>query len=454
MERVAAEQWQAILELLRKDLTTSQFETWFDTAKVKSAGVDGRVLRLNVPNRYFKAVLSENYREQILKAAQAVTGGEGLTLEIAVSGDLYRALREGQEKEGAQPAAMERQAAAHPRPMMLNPLFAWEDFVSGSGNRLAYSALGTVTESPGGIYNPVFIHGSHGLGKTHLLQGVAGEIKRRHPGFNVAYMPSETFVNEYVAAVPTKMLPTFRRRMRSVDVLLVDDFHFLAGKEKTQQEFQHTFDALQSQGKQMIISALMAPGEMGSISDAVASRLMSGLVIRLESPGPDLRMDIIRRKAGRIRTEMPESVVAYLAGQMGGSVREIEGAVAKVCAYSISEGRAPDVPMARRALSELQSMRPGPVSLEEICATVSEHFHLEAATLKGRCRTRSTAIPRHVAMYIAKELNGYSLTEIGRFFGGRNHSTVLYATARIAADLAENKQLKHIITKIRASLGR
>ena len=454
MERAVAERWQAILDLLRKDLTTTQFETWFDTAKVKPAGLDGDILRLHVPNRYFKAVLTENYRSQIIKAAKSIMGVEP-ALEIAVSGELYRAMRDEQEREVTLPVTAEHEVAELPRrQQMLNPLFSWEEFVVGQGNRLAHSALATVADNPGAVYNPVFIHGGHGLGKTHLLQAVTTEIKKRHPMLNVAYMPSETFVNEYVGAVPSKSLPVFRKRVRSLDVLVIDDFHFFVGKEKTLQEFRYTFDALQALGKQMVISSLLAPGEMEGVSEAVTGRLMSGLNIRLDQPGPDLRMEIVRSKAARIRIELPEPVVTYIAGHITGSVREIEGAVAKVCALAISENKTPDVPLARRALMELQSLRQDPVSLEEIANAIGEHFHLDPNVLRGRSRTRSTAIPRHVAMYLAKELNGYSLTEIGRYFGGRNHSTVLYATGRIAADLSENRQLKQIIAKIRSMLGR
>ncbi|MBN1807729.1 MAG: chromosomal replication initiator protein DnaA [Planctomycetes bacterium] len=454
MERAIAERWQAILDVLRKDLTLTQFETWFDVSKVKPASIDDGVLHLDVPNRYFKAVLSENYRPKIVRAAEKIMGMEP-RLEISVSGELYRALRSQQQEEVLLPLAPEQvRKPAVSSQSALNLLFSWDSFVVGHGNRLAHSALATVAESPGGVYNPVLIHGGHGLGKTHLLQAVTAVIREKHPEVNIAFMPSETFVNEYVGAVPSKSLPAFRKKMRSLDVLVVDDFHFFLGKHKTLQEFRHTFDTLQSMGKQIVLSSLVPPGDMEGLPAALKGRLMSGLMIRLEPPGPDLRMDLVRAKAARIRVQLPEAVATYLAGHVSGSVREIEGAVAKVCAMALSDGRVPDVPLARKALAELQSLRQEPVSLSEIADAVADYFRLDPSALRGRSRIRSIAVPRHVAMYLAKEFNGYSLTEIGQFFGGRNHSTVLYATARIAADLAENHQLKQIISKIRSSLGR
>lgn len=459
MQRVASELWNLVLEDIKEEVSDSQFRTWFSASKVRPAAFSDSRFRLEVANRYIKNVLQHNYRASIERSLGKQLG-QTPELEFVISGELYHMLRKKQDEEyDGEPAGAREGVGVAPVPYRLhsralNAAYTFDNFVVGSANKLAAVAARRVVETPGAVYSPLVFYGQHGLGKTHLLQASVAEAARRHRQFAVLFMPAETFTNEFMQAAAARALDAFRQRIRSHDFFALDDFQFLVGKKQTLQEFRHTLDALVVGGKQMLLAMTEHPGELEGVPPALTSRIMGGLLVQLEPPDAELRCELVRRKAQRWHCELTQEVVEYIASHVSGNVREMEGAVAKVVALAAADGQSPDLAIARRALREYNALSQGPVSLDAVATAVARRFEIDAGALAGRGRVRSVAVPRQVAMYVAKQLSGYSLGEIGRYFGGRNHSTVLYAVNRIAAELSENRELRRIIALVKTDLGR
>ena len=479
MEKVVSELWGKVLEEVKKEVNEAQFRAWFSPVKVRPASFGNDLFRLEVANRFIKSILHRNYRDIICRSLERHLG-KTPEVEFVISGELLQLLRKKQDEEysecespppasvtaasdgaeaGAWPLATVRTGYGPLAPYLftrgaLNSSYSFENFVVGSSNRLAAVSAQKIIETPGVAYNPLVLYGKHGLGKTHLLQAVSAEVLRRHPSFSTLFLPAETFTNEFMRAVASKSLDEFRAKVRSLDFLAVDDIQFFLGKKQTLQEFQYTLDAVVSAGRQVVLGVQGNPRDLDGMPAALSSRILGGLTIRLEAPDVELRCEIVRRKAQRWGAVLPQDVVTYIASHIDDNVREIEGAAAKVVAMAAADRTEVSMATARRALREYRALKEGPVSLEAIAKAVARRFEVSLKDLSGRSRLRSIAVPRQVAIYIAKQLTNYSLGEIGRYFGGRNHSTVLYAANRIAAELSENRELQRIIRSIRADLGR
>lgn len=329
--------------------------------------------------------------------------------------------------------------------VVLHPKYTFDNFVVGPCNRFAHAAAMGAGESPGKSYNPFFLHGSVGLGKTHLLQSICFSILDRWPNTRILYLSCETFVNHFINALEDGATQTFRHKYRNVDVLVVDDIHLLANKERTQEEFFHTFNALYNAGKQIVLSSDSPPKEIPTLQDRLVSRFKWGMVTEIEPPCYETRVALIKRKSRERGVEITDDVAGQVAERMETNVRELEGAVTKLVGFSRLTGRPIDTQLAREALSDVFEVRTGQPSMDDIIEVITKHFSVKLPDLQSKRRTASIAFPRQVAMYLARKITRHSLEEVGGFFGGRDHSTVVYAVDKIARLITEEEQTRTMV---------
>jgi len=321
--------------------------------------------------------------------------------------------------------------AADADQIALNPNYRFEHFVTGPCNRLAHAACSAVAENPGRVYNPLFVHGNVGLGKTHLLQATCHAIRLREERTRILFISCETFVNHFIEAVERGAVHQFRYHYRHVDALVIDDIQFLADRERTREEFFHTFNTLYQTQKQIILSADESPANIPGLEDRLISRFNWGLVARIDAPCLEVRMAILRKKAKLRCVELPENVIHHLAASVTGNTRELEGALLKVIALSQQYGGVIDIEVARQAIGDYVPDQVKPITITDILTVVTGHFGVRPADLQSKRRSRSIAFPRQICMYLARELTPLSLEEIGGYFGGRDHTTVLHAARTI-----------------------
>jgi len=351
------------------------------------------------------------------------------------------------------------QLFGHPRyrnfrsDVILNDDYRFDSFVVGPSNQLPQAAAMAVANAPGNAYNPLFLHGAVGLGKTHLLQGICHKVLAKRPDARILYLSCETFVNQFIAAVEAGELTDFRYRYRHVDMLLIDDIHFLARKERTQEEFFHTFNTLYNSRKQIVLSCDSPPREIPTLEERLVSRFKWGLVAEVEQPDHETRISIVRRKASRRGVDIPEEICQLIADHVTTNVRELEGAVLRVIGYASLTNKPLTLDVATEALKDVIEPKERKVSIESILRVVSSHFAVKSSDLVGKRRHKSISLPRQVCMYLARRLTEYSLVEIGGQIGGRDHTTVIYANEKIARELQKQPRLREdleiIIKRIR-----
>ena len=336
--------------------------------------------------------------------------------------------------------------------LLLQPTYTFENFVIGPSNQMAHAKAKAVADDPGGTNNPLFLYGSVGLGKTHLLQAICHEVLRRSPGFRIVYLSCEQFTNEYVSAVQRNATEAFRNRFRSVDMLVIDDIHFLANKERTQEEVFHTFNALYQARKQVILSSDAPPSDIPSLQERLVSRFKWGLVEKLEQPETETRMAIIRRKADFWGLAIPDDVVEYVATNVRNNIREIEGAMQSIRSRAQIQQVPVDLALTKAALEATLSHEPVAVGLDRITQVVATHFGVKVSDLRSKKRTKSVSLPRQIVMWIARAETPLSLEEIGNHFGGRDHTTVLYATEKVSGLVAGDESFKAQVERLRDRL--
>ena len=333
-------------------------------------------------------------------------------------------------------------------PLPLNPDYTFEHFVTGPCNRLPHAACVAVSEQPGQAYNPMFIHGGVGLGKTHLLQAVSQKVLERNGDARILYLSCDSFINQFINAVETGDMNGFRHRYRHVDVLVIDDIHFLAGKDRTQEEFFHTFNTLYQQHKQIILSADCPPGEIPELEERLVSRFNWGLVARIDKPCYETRVAIVQKKARMRGLALPEDVVCYNAAKVENNTRELEGAVTRIQGMAMLQNGQIDLELAKAALGESATAEQRRITIQQIMEVVTKYYNVRLSDLQSKKRHKSIAFPRQVCMFLARRHTRYSLEEIGGYFGGRDHTTVLHAVRTIDADTKNDhevaEQLAHI----------
>ncbi len=408
---------------LQAELPERQFNTWI---RPLQAVEDDSTLRLLAPNRYVVDFLNTHHVERISE----LVSNAGVGLNVIVEVGSVQAARKPPEAAFPRPAPVDRGPVVESR---LNPAFTFDAFVEGKSNQLAKAAALQVAENPGKSYNPLFIYGGVGLGKTHLMQSVGNAMLGRNDSAKVTYVHSERFVGDMVRALQHNSISEFKGLYRSLDALLIDDIQFFAGKERSLEEFFHTFNALLESQKQIILTCDRYPKEVSGLEERLKSRFGWGLTVAIEPPELETSVAILKSKAAQDRVELPDEVAFFIAKRIRSNVRELEGALRRVTANSQFTGRPINLDFAKEALRDLLALQERLVSIENIQKTVAEYYKLRVADLLSKRRSRSVARPRQVAMALAKELTNHSLPEIGDAFGGRDHTTVLHGCRRIAS---------------------
>ena len=419
--------WDHCLATLRSDLTEQQFNTWIKPLFVIE-DEEGPSLTLLAPNKFVVSWVQKNYLEQIKDAAEKRLHTK-TTVAISV-GD--RSLATTKTSNGL-PQIKTKAAVGAP----LNPLYTFEGFVAGKSNQIARAAAIQITENPGTSYNPFFIYGGVGLGKTHLMQSVGNRIGKNNKKVNVAYVHSERFVGEMVSALQHNTINSFKNQYRSLDVLLIDDIQFFAGKERSQEEFFHTFNVLLEANKQIIITSDRYPKEIRGLEERLKSRFGWGLAVCIDPPELETCVAILKVKASLESFDLPDEVAFFIASKIRTNVRELEGALRKLMANCKFTNREPSVALAKESLRDLLAIQAKQITIENIQKTVAEYYNIRISDLLSKRRNRSITRPRQIAMAITRELTSHSLPEIGDSFGGRDHTTVIHACKK-AASLKEN----------------
>jgi chromosomal replication initiator protein len=409
---------------------------------------------LEAPNLFFRDWVASHYLETLRpytdgREVQIVTASEAhASSDLATS--LAAALNAS--RPPAPTPAPVASTAQPPWEHGLNLKFTFDRFVVGPSNRFAHAASMAVAESPAKAYNPLFIYGGVGLGKTHLMQAIGQAILFRWANRRVVYLSSERFTNELITAIQTKTTTRFRERYRTVDVLLIDDIHFIAEKEATQEEFFHTFNALYDAHKQIVMSSDRSPKEIAGLEERLVSRFEWGLVTDIQPPDLETRIAILRKKAEEAQVEVPNEVTAFIAQQITSNIRELEGALIRVIAYCNLFNKPRTAATAREVLKDMVREVSARVSLEEIQRRVASYFHIDLNELRGAKRQRSILYPRQVAMFLCRKLTEASLPEIGNAFGGRDHTTVMHAVEKIERESAQDLHKKQAIEQLRQLL--
>ena len=436
---------------VRTRLPAGKFETWFRRATLVHA--DDGIVRIALHDSFSRGWLDSYYREAVEAAARTVFGSPRRAEFVVDPEALARAGRPANTPAAAGPVpGAETLPAEAPLAsalgLGLNPKYTFDRFVVGPCNRFAWAAAVGTAEAPGSAYNPFFLHGSVGLGKTHLLQSLCFALLERNPRTRILYLSCETFVNHFISALERGDLTKFRTKYRSVDVLVVDDIHLLANKERTQEEFFHTFNALHQSGKQIVLSSDSMPRDIPTLEERLVSRFKWGLVTEIEPPCYETRMAILKRKSRDKGREIADDVARLLAERIDSNIRELEGAVTKLLSYASLSGRTVTADLVREALRDLFASRQGQPTMAEILTLVTETFDVKLSELQSKRRTNTITYPRQIAMYVARQVTKHSLEEIGGFFGGRDHSTVIYAVEKIAQRIAEDPRCKTVVESL------
>jgi chromosomal replication initiator protein len=446
--------WTAVADRIRDDLSPMVFGAWFSTTR--ALALEGDVLEVGVPNEFTRAWIEGHFAELVRKAATAAD--PLVSVRFRVAEGAAEVLRDGVSEPAAEPEhGKPRPGRRRRRSEPTEPLrskYTFGSFVIGSSNRFAHAAALAVAEAPGQAYNPLVIYGETGLGKTHLLQAIAHYVLVHAPGMTARYVTCEAFTNEFIAAIKDKSMDSFKRRYREeYDVLLIDDIHFLAGKDGIQEEFFHTFNTLHASGRQLVLTSDRAPREIPELADRLRSRFEWGLLVDVQPPDIETRIAILHKRvaADRVRIDDPELLPA-IARRVPTNIRELEGALTRVLAYASLTGRPASAALVRETLRDLPDAD-APVSVATIKQVVSEAFGIPVLELESPKRSQAIVAPRQLAMYLCRELTDATLPAIGREFGGRDHTTVLYAVQKISRrlhhDRREYDQVDDLIRRIK-----
>src|SRR5215208_1591756 len=456
MSLTPAETWKRLLDRARQDIPEQTFRTWLEPTEALS--IEGNVISVGVPDQ-FAADWNESKHAELFASYAPIALGHPMKVVFRVNEE--RKKRSQMDFFVAplptSTATLRSQQGANLA--QLSDRYTFDHFVIGKSNELAAAAAHAVSQDPGKVYNPLFIYGDTGLGKTHLMQAIAHDIVERNPQTRITFVGTEQFTNELVAAIQTRSNAAFRRHYRETDLLLVDDVHFLKGKEATQEEFFHTFNALYEAGRQIIMTSDRSPSEIPGIESRLVSRFQWGMVADIELPDFEHRVAILQHKSQMDHLEhtVPDSVIRFVAENVRSSVRELEGSVIKLLAYASLKHRDITVDLAREALRDKlradgSSKLSPTLSVATVQKSVADEWGVTTEGLKSKTRTKTLTIPRQAAMYLCREVLGLQLVEIGNNFGGRDHSTVIHSLERAATLMIEEPIFQQRVEKLRSSL--
>ena len=446
--------WEQALNIIKGEISEISFNTWIKSCTPIS--MSDNTLKLSVPNEFTKGILDTRYKDLLIQALKIVTSRR-FKIEFYLESDLEEE-KENEERQKEEKKENTNEVdgsivVSDEMSATLNPKYTFQSFVIGNSNRFAHAASLAVAESPAKAYNPLFIYGGVGLGKTHLMHAIGHYILQENPKAKVVYVSSEKFTNELINAIKDDKNEEFRNKYRKVDVLLIDDIQFIAGKERTQEEFFHTFNALHEENKQIILSSDRPPKEIPTLEDRLRSRFEWGLIADIQAPDFETRMAILKKKADVEGLNVPNEVMVYIATKIKSNIRELEGALIRIIAYSSLTNRDVSVDLASEALKDIISNKESaPVTVKTIQESVANYYNLRIDDLKSQRRTRNIAYPRQIAMYLSRKLTDMSLPKIGEEFGGRDHTTVIHAYEKISENLKTDEGLQSMINDITKKL--
>lgn len=451
--------WETFNAEMRSQFNEVSYNAWFKNTKPVSFNKGTRELVISVQTPVAKGYWEQNISANLIQSAYAYAGIDVYPVFVVQQGGEKRSERmvEPQKKE-SQPVRTtgpEPVSAGFNRDLHLNEKYTFDNFIQGEGNKLAAGAALAVADSPGTFYNPLFIFGGVGLGKTHLMQAIGHQMLEERPNAKVVYIQSETFVNDFINSIKNKTQEQFREKYRTADLLLVDDIQFFAKKEGIQEEFFHTFETLYNNQKQIVMTSDRLPTEIPDLSERLVSRFAWGLQVEITPPDLETRIAILRKKAESEGLEVDESTLDYIASQVDTNIRELEGALVKVQAQSTIQKQDINIGLARSALADLKLVQKNRgLQISKIQEVVANYFQTSVAEMKGKKRVRNIVIPRQVAMYLSRELTDASLPKIGQEFGGKDHTTVMHACDKIARQMKTDTEIKSAVSDLRQMLER
>jgi len=440
--------WGRILDHLKESVSDQVFETWLRPLRLVT--LEGSLLLVAAPHQFFKQWIEDNFLSQIEDAVRKETEGE-ISVEIVVGG----------EEEGEGGREVEPELGASPdvppprqrsRNGALNPRYTFDRFVVGAGNQFAQAASFAVATDPAKSYNPLFLYGGVGLGKTHLLHAIGNLAFDHNPRIRICYITAEKFTNELIYCLRTNRMQDFKERYRNVDMLLVDDVQFIAGKQRTQEEFFHTFNDLYSSRRQIVVSSDKFPKEIPDLEERIQSRFEWGLVADIQAPDMETRVAILNRKAEADQIALPQEVALFLATTIKTNIRELEGSLVRIGAHASLTKREINMDLAREVLSHLIENADRQISPDAVVKAVAEYYGVKVSDLRSERKHKVVALPRQVAMYLIRNLTRCSLPDIGLRFGGRDHTTVMYAVKKIEKKVREDVSLRNTIDALRKNL--
>ncbi len=443
----AGEVWEKTKDLIKEKVNPQTFETWFKPTK--GTGISGSTMVLEVPNSFFKDWLLEHHLD-VIKAALKNASGQALAIDFVF-------LQPEPEKPVEQKPRLQAKTADKKQEAQnnigLNPAYTFDDFVIGPSNKMAHAAALAVAESPAKAYNPLFIYGKAGMGKTHLMNAIGHCVAAKNQNLKVVYITSEQFTNQLIQAIQNRSTDRFRTKYRGVDVLLIDDVHFIAGKESTQEEFFHTFNTLHDAHKQIVLSSDKPPKEIDGLEERLVSRFEWGLIVSISQPDFETRVAILRQKLKRENIDVPDDVIFYIGEKIKSNIRELEGALKRVVANAVLLKQVVTTDLARSVLKDMVKEKESRITAESIFEEVAAYFNVRVSDIKGRRRTKQMVMPRQISMYLIRKLTDHSLPEIGELCGGRDHTTVMHACESVESDLKKDLKVKETVAKLTALIG-
>lgn len=431
--------WKEALGLLKDEMTSVSFSTWIEP--IVPTSLENNVFSLEVPSEFNLGIINSRYKDLIQNALKIVTKRD-------IDVNLFVKSTEAPKKEKT---SQQEQQSSYVS--LLNPKYTFDTFVIGSGNQLAHAAALAVAESPATAYNPLFIYGGVGLGKTHLMHAIGHYILEQYPTKKVLYTSSEKFTNELINAIKDDRNEEFRNKYRNIDVLLIDDIQFIGGKERTQEEFFHTFNALYEASKQIVLSSDKPPKEILTLEERLRSRFEWGLIADIQAPDMETRVAILRKKSQQEHYDIPDEVLYYIAENIESNIRELEGALNRVIAYASLTGSPITLELAQNCLKQLLSGKAKTnINYNTIMKVVARYYDISPDQLTTKKRSRDVAHPRQVAMYLCRELTDMSLPKIGQVFGGRDHTTVMHACEKIQEEMEHSSELRRTIIELKRNI--
>jgi len=436
--------WETAQLEIKNKIGDTSYETWFTTILVKEK--DPQTLTIETPDEFFKSWVVEHYESLIQEIINTQAGRE-IQIEFLVNSQILK------EDTQTRLTEFEKSFKEDSSPKSnLNSRFTFENFVIGPSNRFSCAASLAVAESPAKAYNPLLIYGDTGLGKTHLIQAITHKVRELHPGLKHCYLTSEQFTNELIDSIRHRSTSQFRKKYREIDILLIDDIQFLAGKESTQEEFFHTFNYLHDNRKQIIITSDRPPKEITKLEERLRSRFAWGLITDVQPPDFETRVAILRKKMAAELVTVPDDIILFIAEEVKTNIRELEGALIRVVAYALLEEKIMTLEMAKSVLKDMVKEVAHNISIEKIQKSVAGFFNVSLSELKAKRRNRNIVYPRQIAMYLSRQLTNRSLPEIGNAFGGKDHTTVLHSCKKIEGEIVDNNEMKDTIDRLTTAL--